>query len=223
MKKGIPRKISLFLVPLICAPIIRIWYSTFQVRVHNIAWRKEAEESGRPIVRTSWHCCVLGLFAIYKRTPLVLMISASSDGDYLARLVEILGFSTVRGSSNKRGAKAAIELIRKLRSGKHCGLVADGSQGPARIAQSGPLLLAGKSEGIILPMIYSASRYFTFKTWDRLILPKPFSKIDVFYGKPFTLPQRVKAGELEFYRPKLENSLNALYEDAWSLYGKTEH
>lgn len=223
MKNGLGKKISLYIVPLVCAPIIRIWYSTCRVQFHNISWRKEAEDSGRPIVRTSWHYCVLGLFAIYKHNPLVLMVSASNDGDYLARLVEKLGFDTVRGSSNKRGAKAAIELIRALRSGKHCGLAADGSQGPAQIAQAGPLLLAGKSGGMVLPMAYSASRYFTFKTWDRLILPKPFSKIDVFYGKPFMIPKEIKAGELEIYRPKLENSLNVLYEEAWSIYGKKVH
>jgi lysophospholipid acyltransferase (LPLAT)-like uncharacterized protein len=151
------------------------------------------------------------------------MVSASSDGDYLARLIEKLGFSAVRGSSNRRGAKAAIELIRELRSGKHCGLVADGSQGPARVAQEGPLFLAGKTGGLILPMAYSASRYITFKTWDRLILPKPFSAIDVFYGKPFTVPKGLKAVDLGSYLPKLEKSLNALYQEAWSMHGKKEH
>ena len=151
------------------------------------------------------------------------MVSPSNDGDYLARLIERLGFSAVRGSSNRRGAKAAIELIRLLRSGKNCGIVADGSQGPARKAQAGPLLLAGKSGGVVLPMAYSASKYITFKTWDRLILPKPFSTIDVFYGKPFTIPEDVKAGNLEEYQPKLQNSLNALYSEAWRMQGREEH
>jgi lysophospholipid acyltransferase (LPLAT)-like uncharacterized protein len=223
MKTGLGRRISLYFVPLICAPLVKIWYLTCKVRLHNIAWRKEAEQSGKPIIRTCWHYCVLGLFAVYTNNPLVIMVSASNDGDYLARLIEKLGFSAVRGSSNRRGAKAAIELIRELRSGKHCGLVADGSQGPARRAQAGPLLLAGKSGGMVLPMVYSVSSYITFKTWDRLILPKPFSTIDVVYGKPFLVPKEVKAGDLGGYRSKLENCLNALYEEAWSLHGKKGH
>lgn len=161
-----------------------------------------------------------------------ISIPLSSSWSVLAAMVIIWqGFSKNlvflqfggQGATNRRGAKAAIELIRELRSCKHCGLVADGSQGPARIAQAGPLLLAGKSGGIVLPMAYSASCYITFKTWDRLILPKPFSTIDVFYGKPFMIPNEVKAGDLEDYRPKLENSLNVLYEEAWSLHGKKEH
>jgi lysophospholipid acyltransferase (LPLAT)-like uncharacterized protein len=71
-------------------------------------------------------------------------------------------------------------------------------------------------------MAYSASRYITFKTWDRLIFPKPFSAIDVFYGKPITIPKDVRAADLGSYLPRLGISLNALYEEDWGMHGKNE-
>jgi len=223
MKTNLGRRLSLFFLPLLVAGVVRLWYSTCNVRLHNTKWCEEAEQSGQPVVRTCWHYCVLGIFAVYRRNPLVIMVSASKDGEYLARLLEKLNFSVVRGSSNKRGAQAAKKLIRELRNGKNCGLVADGSQGPAKVAQSGPLMIAGKTGGIVLPMVYSASRYITFNTWDRLILPKPFSTIDVYYGKPMTVPAGVKANNLEGYRDDLENRLNELYDEVWLLQGKTSH
>lgn len=223
MKKSLGRRLNLFLLPLLVAVVVRLWYATCKVRLHNTKWCEEAEQSGSPVVRTCWHYCVLGIFAVYRRNPLVIMVSGSKDGEYLARLMEKLNFSVVRGSSNRNGAQAAKQLIRELRNGKNCGLVADGSQGPAKVAQSGPLLIAGRTGGVVLPMAYSANRYFTFNTWDRLILPKPFSTIDVYYGQPLTVPAEVKANDLEEYRDDLEKRLNTLYDSVWALQGKTSH
>lgn len=223
MKNKVVRHILLFFLPLLGAWFLKVWFATCRVRVHNTEWLDEAEASGRPIVRTCWHYCALGFFAVNWQRSMVVMISASKDGEYLARVIERLGFAVVRGSSNVGGARAARELIRELRLGKHAGLVADGSQGPARIMQSGPVLLAAKSGGIVLPVLYSVSRYFTFNTWDRLVLPKPFSVIDVFYGEPYVVPEEKKAGGLKVCRAELEERLNTLYDEVWALQGKKEH
>lgn len=223
MKRGVVRTILLFFLPLLGSWFLKVWFATCRVRIHNAEWLDEAEASGRPIVRTCWHYCALGFFAVNWQCSMVVMISASNDGEYLARIIERLGFAVVRGSSNAGGARAARELIRELRSGKHAGLVADGSQGPARVMQSGPVLLAAKSGGVVLPVLYSVSRYFTFSTWDRLVLPKPFSTIDVFYGEPYMVPEEKKTGGLKACRGELEKRLNALYDEVWSLHGKKEH
>lgn len=223
MKLSIGQRVALVIVPRLGEWFIRLWFATCRIRVHDPHVMEQLDASGRPIVAASWHYCVLGIFAIFKNVPAVFMISASKDGEYLARLAERLGFSVVRGSSNRKGASAAKELIRELRAGKNCGLIADGSQGPARIAQSGPLLLAARSEGTVLPLLYSSSSYFSFKTWDRMILPKPFSVIDLFYGSPISVPKDIKTGNLEEYRKKLEEDLNDLYDRAWQQQGREMH
>ena len=223
MKSGPGRRFALMVAPLLGAKLYRMWFATCRVRSHGIERRYAAENLGKPLIGICWHYCVLSIFAIFRNYPITLMVSASDDGDLLARLVERLGFPAVRGSSNRQGVRAAKEMIRILRQGNYAGLVADGSQGPARIAQAGSPLLAAKSGGTIVPMIYSASKYFAFKTWDRLILPKPFSTIDVFYGEPITVPEGMRVSDLGQYRLELERSLNEIYHQAWQLYGKTGH
>jgi hypothetical protein len=72
-------------------------------------------------------------------------------------------------------------------------------------------------------MVCAASRYFAVKSWDKTIIPKPFSRIDFYYGEPLFVPQKVKPEELEDYRLHLEQRLNELYKKAWGRYGKISH
>ncbi len=190
---------------------------------HARGYKEAAENEGLPLVVTTWHYATF-FFPMYTmKMRVAIMVSASRDGDFVAAVLEQLGFSVVRGSSNRKGLVAAKKLIREMRAGMSSGLVADGSQGPARVAQAGPLLLAAKSGKIILPVLWSASSYFSFNTWDRLSIPKPFSKIEIVYGKPLYLPDGLKANQLEEYRLQLEERLNGIYAQAWRMQGKDSH
>ncbi len=151
------------------------------------------------------------------------MVSASRDGEYIARVAHLMGFATVRGSRTKRGLRAIIQLVDLLKKGQNAGIVADGSQGPARKVQAGVILLAGRSGAPILPFAWSSSRYLTFSSWDRTVLPLPFSRIDVCYGEPLFVPKKLASNDLQKYRMILEERMNSLYEYAWSLHGKKHH
>ncbi len=223
MKNGIIKRISIHILPLLASWLIRLWFGTCRIKAHGSENVTEAEKCGKPIIGTSWHYCVLGVFAFFTDRPLVLMISSSNDGDYLAKMADHLGFGVVRGSRNRKGVQATRELLKKMGGDKIAGLIADGSQGPARVAQPGPVLIASKTGGIVMPLLYSSNRYFRFNSWDRLILPKPFSRIDIFYGKPIHVPQGIKSAELETYRSVLEEKLNQLYVEAWQFQGKDAH
>ena len=72
-------------------------------------------------------------------------------------------------------------------------------------------------------MLWSASRYYAVNSWDRMVIPKPFSRIDFFYGEPLFLPKDLKADGVEEYRLQLESNLGGLYRKVWGVYGKTEH
>ena len=115
------------------------------------------------------------------------------------------------------------ELLAYLDKVGNVGMVADGSQGPALVLQAGSILLASRSGAPILPVAWSASKSFTFNSWDRTCLPKPFSRIDFFYGKPVSIPAGIDRHEIEHYRARLEDELNELYRSAWAHYGKEKH
>ncbi len=223
MIRSVGRRLSLLIIPLIIAWMIRIWFATCRKRTHGFENRREAEKQGAPFIGTCWHFCVIGIFAFYKKESFVVMVSSSNDGDYLSRMVRLLGLSVARGSRNRRGAQAAKELLKHLGRGNNVGLVADGSQGPPRVVQPGAIFLASKTGGAILPMVWSSSSYIAFNSWDRLILPRPFSRMELFYGEPLWVPKGIKSAELEEYRLTLENKMNELYENAWQIQGKNRH
>jgi len=102
-------------------------------------------------------------------------------------------------------------------------LVADGSQGPSRKVQSGSILLAAKTGAAIVPVGWAASRYKTFRSWDRTALPMPFAKVVEYYGRPISVPAGLKSDELEKYRLQLQESLDDLYEKSWAEFGRKGH
>lgn len=223
MTEGVLHSILLRVVPVALALLIRIWFSTCRVRIHNLENFLDPKKTGRPVVASFWHYSIVYFFYFVRGNRVTAMVSTSRDGEYIARLGKQFGYNTARGSRNKKGMEGLKALFRAIRGGDNCALVADGSQGPPRLAQPGAILLASRTGAPILPMLWSADRYFTVSSWDRTVIPKPFCRIDYYYGEPIFVPADVKEDGIEEYRVLLEQRLNALYVEAWGQYNKTEH
>lgn len=215
-------KASLVLVPRLYLGLSRVLFVSCRLRVGGREHLDEVLRQGGGIA-TFWHYSILYMFYHLRSFPAAVMVSASRDGEYIARLAELLGHTPVRGSSNKRGVAGLKHLLREVRAGKNAGLVADGSQGPARKAQAGAILLASMSGRPILPMAWGASRYKAFGSWDLTVVPLPLSTIFFQYGEPLRVPKGISGEEVEEYRQELENRLNRVYETAWRQVGRTQH
>lgn len=215
-------RMSLATVPRLYLTLSTIMFATCRLQV-------EGEEHLQVIVRHGggiaafWHFSILYVFYQLRSFSAAVMVSASKDGEYIARLAQLLGHTPVRGSSNQQGVQALKHLLREVRAGNNAGIVADGSQGPARILQPGVILLASKSGLPILPMSWGASRYMAFNSWDRTVVPLPFSRINFQYGEPLFVPAGIKGAGVEEYRLELEKSLNNVYEIAWARVGRGPH
>jgi len=223
MTEGVLNSILLRVVPVTLALLIRLWFCTCRVRVHNLENFLDPKKTGKPVIAAFWHYSIIYFFYFVRGYPVTAMVSASRDGEYIARLAKQFGFTPVRGSRNNKGAEGLKSLIRAIRGDSNCALVADGSQGPPRIAQPGAILLASRSGAPVLPMLWSAKSYFTVRSWDRTVIPKPFTRIDYYYGEPLFVPAELKTEGIEEYRLLLEQRLNALYVEAWGQYNKGEH
>ncbi len=223
MKSKLLHTLSLAVVPWFLARLMRLWFATCRVEVHNEEYLRSSYGSEKAVVASFWHYTIIYLFYFVRKYPATAMVSASEDGDYIAGLAGQLGFNVVRGSSNNRGVGALKKLMRAVRNGENSAIVADGSQGPVRIAQPGAVLLASRTGVPMLPMAWSASRYMTIKSWDKTAVPMPFSRIDFYYGELIFVPRKANGDEIERYRLQLEQSLNALYTTAWGSYDKLEH
>ncbi len=210
-------------VPPLFAWLMRLWFRTCRVTVHNFDNLLTPDGKERQVIASFWHYSIIYLFYFVRKYSATAMVSASRDGEYIARLAREFGFKTIRGSKNYKGTAALKSMLRAVRNGENGAIVADGSQGPARVAQSGAILLASRTGVPIIPMLWSASSYFAVRSWDRTIIPTPVSKVEFFYGEPLFVPARVKAQEIEEYRLHLEQQLNLLYGVAWAKHKKNEH
>ncbi len=215
-------RVSLAVVPRLYVALSRLWFATCRLEVENPEILEEVAEAGGGIA-VFWHYSFLYIFHHLRRYPGVVMVSASRDGEYIARVAELMGYVTVRGSAHRRGVRALRELVQHVRRGRNAGIVGDGSQGPARRLQPGCLLLAAKSGRPVLPVVWAASRYKAVGSWDRTVLPAPFARIHLLYGRPLYLPASLTATELEEYRQRLEREMNTLYRRAWEKTGRRCH
>ncbi len=223
MTEGVLNSILLRVVPVTLALIMRLWFSTCRVRVHIPHDFPDPKKTGKPVIASFWHYSIIYFFYFVRDYRVTAMVSASRDGEYIARLAKQFGYTAARGSRNNKGTEGLKALFRAIRSGDNCALVADGSQGPPRIAQPGAILLASRSGAPVLPMVWSAERYFTVHSWDKTVIPKPFSRIEYYYGEAIFVPADLKADGIEEYRLLLEQRLNALYAEAWGQYNKAGH
>jgi hypothetical protein len=223
MTEGILNSLLVRVVPALFAGLMRVWFATCKVRVHNPENLPDPEVTGQPLVATFWHYSIIYFFYFMRGRRATAVVSASRDGEYIARLAGRFGFAVVRGSRNRKGVEALKGMLRAVAGGSSVAVVADGSQGPPRLAQPGAILVASRSGARVLPMAWSASRYFTIRSWDRTVIPKPFATIDYYYGEPISIPAGLDGEGIEQYRGLLESQLNELYLRAWSQWQKTEH
>ena len=222
-KEGHFYRFSLWVVPLFFRLLSFVLFSTCRVQRRGQEHLTRLAGAGSPFIVSFWHYGVIYIVYQARKIPFVAMVSASRDGEYVSRILQSKGFATVRGSRN-RGAVGALKgLMKEMAKGKSAVLVADGSQGPARKAQAGTILLASKTGAPILPVGWAADRCKSFRSWDRTAIPLPFSKVVLWHGEPITVPRELQSAELEEYRLRLEQALNELYEKSWGEFGRQQH
>lgn len=133
----------------------------------------------------------------HRHEGIVTMASRSKDGEIIAGWLESNGYSVVRGSSTRGGSQALREMVLRVRSGRAAALTVDGPTGPPRRVQPGIVQLARLTGGWILPITYSSRRPHFLSSWDRYLLPRPFSRNVVVYGEPFPIDSGVSDREAQ--------------------------
>lgn len=197
---------------------VRIWFGTVRVEILNRdRFEKIAQDpASGSFVAGVWHRNAV--FLVYYFRVLgpnkAIMVSRSRDGDIAARVVQRLGYATMRGSSSKGGARALQQMIRWMKAPDEkrlCGTPVDGPRGPARIMKKGMLALAKEAGVSFVPIACSGTRVITFrKAWDMTMIPLPFSKMVIDVGEPLRVPADADDQALETLRRRAEESLNAM-------------
>lgn len=147
-----------------------------------------------------------------RRKKFVAMISQHRDGEMVARLVQKLGYDTVRGSSTRGGTGAAKQMIERIKQGQVGAMICDGPRGPIFKMKAGTPYIALTSGAEVIPATAAGTSCWTFNSWDRFIVPKPFSRVFLLWGEPLPFPGE-NADEAAFQQ-KLEDALNDLTKRA---------
>jgi lysophospholipid acyltransferase (LPLAT)-like uncharacterized protein len=164
-----------------------------------------------------WHNRIFGmargLRGPYRGGKAVVLTSASKDGEILARVVGSFGLRAARGSSSRRGSRALRELTKWIDGGYNVVVTPDGPRGPRYVLAPGVIFLAQKTGLPIVPVHLNYDRYWTLKSWDRFMIPKPFSRVRVVVASPERIPAVLAPDEFEAQRLRIEKLLNDGRED----------
>jgi lysophospholipid acyltransferase (LPLAT)-like uncharacterized protein len=132
-----------------------------------------------PAIFAFWHRCLLASAWRFRNGGVAILISRSFDGELIARTVEHLGFVAIRGSSSRDGAAGLRNLQRAYLSGHYCALTVDGPRGPAQVAKPGVTQLAKLVGSTVGAFYVHPHRAWQLRSWDRFLIPKPFSRVTV--------------------------------------------
>jgi lysophospholipid acyltransferase (LPLAT)-like uncharacterized protein len=126
----------------------------------------------------------------YRGRKISVLVSRSTDGELIARTVARLGIDSTRGSSSRGGVSGLKTLLRKAAEGWDIAFTPDGPRGPLRDVQPGVILAAAAAGLPIQPVAVAASRAKLLRSWDRFLVPLPFSTVHLVYGEPLTVERR---------------------------------
>jgi len=161
----------------------------------------------KPVIYSFWHRAVFPSAWMWRNLDIAVMVSRSFDGEYIARIIEKLGFAAVRGSSSRGGATALLGMRSHLEKGKSVAFTIDGPRGPKYVAKPGPVVLARATALPMAAFYVAIEKAWVLNTWDRFVIPKPFSKALVRIGAKVYVPSDADDNQMIDYHQQLQAAL----------------
>jgi lysophospholipid acyltransferase (LPLAT)-like uncharacterized protein len=187
-------KVSPGAVRLVAGPVLRTLASTWRISLqHEERWRTLYDAS-QPHVFLLWHEALLPLLWHHRHQGVAIVVSEAREGRYLADFASGLGYRSLYGSSTRGGTKALLAAVRELRAGRAVAFTPDGPRGPRRELKPGVVAAAQRGGAVIVPVHAEAERAWRLHSWDRFMIPKPFARVHIRYGRPL----EVAPGEVGF-------------------------
>ena len=219
------RRLAYTLTAPIIVGLIRFMWWTYRFDVRGDGALREFAAEGKPMVLAFWHGDLFMMPWYLSRLTeygigVTYLVSPSMDGEYAVKLLNVIGGRTVRGSATRSGTKAIRGLYRVIVKERGSPVVAaDGPKGPRHRCKKGAVVLGQLTEAKIVPMAAAPHRAFHLRTWDRMPVPLPFTRVALEVGEPIELPKDLNQDEVESHRQDLENRINDLGERAASRVG----
>jgi len=198
---------------------MKLLAATLRLEVRDLCGIGTPEAAVPPVIYILWHNRFFTVPAAWNKIcrahrRSVTLTSASHDGDMVARAMAVFGLGAVRGSSSRRAVAALVGLRQALREGFDVCLTPDGPRGPRYRIQPGVIKLAESSGAAIIPVHVRFASAWRLNTWDRFVIPKPFSRVEVTFAEAIHLPRGMAAATFENARIEIESLLVKGTDDA---------
>jgi lysophospholipid acyltransferase (LPLAT)-like uncharacterized protein len=201
------QRLALWFVPKLTALLLAMVGST--LRFETIA--EEGVTPATPPARgifCFWHRCTLPAGWYFRKYRCSILISRSFDGELIARTLALLGYNSVRGSSSRGGAAGLMAMRDVLEQGEPVVFTADGPRGPIYQTKIGPVKLAAMTGEPMGCFYLLPERAWIMRSWDRFLVPFPFSRVVVSWAQPVHAPRAdADAAALETKRVELNEAL----------------
>jgi len=171
-----------------------------------------------PVIYALWHNRFFTVPAAWRilcghSRKSVVLTSASNDGAMVARAMAVFGFRAVRGSSSRRAVAALVGMKQAIRDGCDVCVTPDGPRGPRYVFHPGLVKIAEATHTPIIPIHVRCEAAWRLKTWDRFVIPKPFSRVYVVFDQALTVLPAADAAAFEVERQRIEAVLLAGVDD----------
>ena len=181
---NLKQRLTLAVVPRLASLLIRCLGATLRYEDVCEPGAVPGYDSPPPAIYAFWHRCLLTGAWRFRKYGLTILISRSFDGELIARTVERLGFIAIRGSSSRDGAPGLRNMQRAYLAGHYCAFTADGPRGPAMVAKPGAAQLAQLVNTTVSTCYVHPHRAWQLRSWDRFLIPKPFSRVTIGWTRP---------------------------------------
>ena len=189
-------------------PFLRALGSTWKWKVSGAEHVEAITARGLHPIHSFWHGRIFPATIYFRRRGIVVITSENYDGEWIARIIQKFGYGTARGSTSRGGPKALLQLVRDVKS-RGVAFTLDGPRGPAEVAQPGAVWLAKATGNPLLPFHAEAASSWTLRSWDRTLIPKPFTTVAMAIGEPLYVPRDAREPALDEWRVRLQESLAA--------------
>jgi len=184
------QRIALAAVSAALYAVIRVLGATLR-----FAWSEEEgatpQRIARPAIYSFWHQCIFPAAALFQGQGIAVMTSLSFDGEFIARIIEKLGFRAVRGSSSRGAVGALLGMRREVEAGQAVAFTIDGPRGPRYVAKPGPVLLAQATGAPIAAFHIALENPWVLNSWDATRIPRPFSRALLRVSRAMHVPAGV--------------------------------
>jgi lysophospholipid acyltransferase (LPLAT)-like uncharacterized protein len=213
------QRLLLRVVPHLTAGFIRLTCCTLRFS-YSAEEGATKEMVARPAVYSFWHCCLIPAAYYYRNQRIRVMQSESFDGELMVRVLALLGFRTVRGSSTRGAIKALLGMRRVLEAGEATALTIDGPKGPPLVAKPGPVMLARLSGAPMAAFHIALENPWVLNSWDRMTIPRPFSRALVRMSCAIRVPADADDAAMEGWQAELQQALERVQRFAEENVGK---